>query len=385
MRDFVQPQTKRVVPNHRHYRFGFVLSTGAGNRTRYENLRKYAEREPSVTCMWAINPGHVEPPPPAWLPEALHCRWVTFRTAAPVLSRLGSLDAVMFHAFEPYVLAAVRNVLCPRPALVWSKDDPPTTDPRFWWHYQVRERTAARARLRFEVDRWCARRVKLFVPFSEWVAEGLVRKGGVPADRVLTLNVGIDLERWRFEPHRAPGPPKILFVGGDFMRKGGDLLVDVFHRRFAARAELHVVSTGAPLTLPAGVRVYRNFAPNDEGLMRLFDEASMLVLPTRSDFVPNVIIEAMAAGIPVVSTSVGGIADLVVHGETGWLVQVDDGNALAGAMDSLLSDARLRQRMGAAGRARVEARFNAAINVPRILAAMMAAADGTGGVSGAKA
>jgi glycosyltransferase involved in cell wall biosynthesis len=385
MRGFIQQQHKRLMPNQRHYRFGFVLSTGAGNRTRYENLRKYAEREPSVTCMWAINPGNVEPPPPAWLPEALHCRWAAFSTAAPVLSRLGSFDAVMFHAFEPYVLAAVRNVFRPRPALVWSKDDPPTADPRFWWHYHERQRTAARARLRFEVDRWCARRVKLFVPFSEWVAEGLVRKGGVPADRVLTLNVGIDLERWRFEPHCALGPPKILFVGGDFGRKGGDLLVDVFRRRFATRAELHAVSTGAPPTLPADVRVYRNFAPNDEGLRRLFDEAAMLVLPTRSDFVPNVILEAMASGIPVVSTSVGGIPDLVVHGETGWLVPVDDGNALAGAMDSLLSDAGLRQRMGAAGRARVEARFNAAINVPRILSAMMTAADATGCVSGVKA
>jgi glycosyltransferase involved in cell wall biosynthesis len=341
----------------RRYRLGFVLGTGSGNHTRYVNLRKYAERDPTVECLWALDPGG----PPARSP-----RLRALAAAGPVLRELPRLDAVMFHAFEPYVLGALRNLVRPRPLLLWSKDDAPSADPRLWWHYGLTRRPAWRARLRFELDRLCARRVRLFFPFSRRGGEELVACGA-PRARVHPLNVGVDLETWRYTPRGDARPPKILFVGGNFVRKGGDLLVDVFRRRFAGRAELHLVTSEPPRELPPGATVHA-LGPGDPRLHALYAEAALLALPTRADFVPQVILEAMAAGAPVVATRVGGIPDLVDDGATGVLIPPDDGGALAAALDALLADPALRRRMGDAGRARVERELDARVNVARMLA-----------------
>jgi glycosyltransferase involved in cell wall biosynthesis len=84
------------------------------------------------------------------------------------------------------------------------------------------------------------------------------------------------------------------------------------------------------------------------------------VLPSRFEAVSASIIEAMFAGLPVVATNVGGVRDVVVHGETGLLVPPEDPAALARAVRGLLEDPTRRQQMGRAGRARAVERFTAA-------------------------
>ena len=78
----------------------------------------------------------------------------------------------------------------------------------------------------------------------------------------------------------------------------------------------------------------------------------MLVQPSRADNLPLAVLEAMAAGLPVVGTRVGGIPELVVDGETGVLVEPEDPPALAEALDSLAASPELRRELGRAGRAR---------------------------------
>jgi glycosyltransferase involved in cell wall biosynthesis len=369
-----QPQSGRAAPTCA-YRFGFVLSTGAGNLTRYLNLRKYAERDREVECVWAPNPGHIDDDPLHWLPRPLHARALSMRVAAPVLRRLSTLDAIMFHAFEPYLYTALRSLVARRPALVWSQDD-----PSFWKEYGLRERPAWRARARCAVDCWCTRRSALLLPFSRWAGEALIAQCRVPSERVHPIPVGIDLDAWPYaQPRRGAGPrPRILFVGGDFVRKGGDLLLDVFKERFSAYADLHLVSEKPPRGVPSNAFVYTGLAPGDTALRELFAQADLFVLATRADLSPNVILEAMATGVPVVATRMCGIPEMVRHGETGFLVPPGDAAALAECIQTLLSDPERRRQMGAQARRIAERDFSAAVNVPRILDLMKRCAAAIG-------
>jgi len=95
-------------------------------------------------------------------------------------------------------------------------------------------------------------------------------------------------------------------------------------------------------------------------LAELYRNALFFVLSSNEEGLGIVILEAMASGLPVVSTACGGPATSLVHGETGLLTPVGDARALADAMQTLLGDSDLRRRMGTEGRRVAEERFSLA-------------------------
>ena len=363
----------------RRYRFGFILSTSLGNITRYEIFRKFAVRDPEVDCVWApvkhyIGPG--ERDPFAWLPGFLRTRAIVVMQSMPVLRHFRSFDAVMIHMYEVDMITAIRSYFTRRPLRVVSTDDAPVLDPATYPLHPVdRKKPAWQRAIRLKIDLWRARKADALIPFSNWAGNILASGVGIPRERISPIHVGLDLEEWQsVERCESSGKARLLFVGGDFDRKGGNHLLAAF-RQLESLAELHLVTEHVPEGLPAGVHVHTGIRPNDERLRALYRAADIFVLPTTSDLVPWVVLEAMASGCPVVSTPVGGIVDLVVEGETGLLVPVGDIPRLTDALRTLIVDPQLRQRMGRNGRARVEARFSAEKNVPRILQVMKRAVD----------
>jgi len=152
---------------------------------------------------------------------------------------------------------------------------------------------------------------------------------------------GIDLPDRVTEP---ADPPRVLFAGRLAPEKGVE--------------ELAAIADGLPLVV-AGDGPLRHLVPETRGfvpraeLHRLYDEAAVVVCPSRREGFGVVCAEAMVHGRPVVATTVGGLRDLVRHEETGLLVPPRDPAALRAALDRLLADRALRARLGAAAREHV--------------------------------
>lgn len=146
----------------------------------------------------------------------------------------------------------------------------------------------------------------------------------------------------------------LLFVGDLSRDKGVDVLLEAYEKLDGATP---LVLAGRPVdtadwALPPGARVLGEL-PHAEVLALLRSARAVVVPSVWPDPCPTVVLEAMAAGRPVVAAASGGIVDLVVDGRTGHLVPPGDPGALAAALDSLLADPEQARAVGAAGRDRV--------------------------------
>jgi glycosyltransferase involved in cell wall biosynthesis len=155
-------------------------------------------------------------------------------------------------------------------------------------------------------------------------------------------------------------PAEVLYAGRLSAEKGVLELVE------AARGLNLVVAGDGPLR--SRVPSARGFVPHDE-LQRLYARAAVVACPSRREGFGVACLEAMAHARPVVATSVGGLRDLVVDGETGLVVPPRDPQALREALGRLLGDSELRRRLGTAGRLRAQERFS----WPSVTDAMLAA------------
>ncbi len=173
----------------------------------------------------------------------------------------------------------------------------------------------------------------------------------------------MDLEPFMADPVTPlPEAPRVLFVGVLERYKAFDVLADAWRRVVDSvpEAVLHVVGQGtlAPVVrrlvdeLPGRVEWSPSLAA--EEVAAALDSATLLVLPSRSEGMGRVVVEAAARGRAVVGSRVGGIPDVVADGETGILVPPDDAGALADALVRVLSDRALAERLGGEGRIRVE-------------------------------
>ena len=144
-------------------------------------------------------------------------------------------------------------------------------------------------------------------------------------------------------------PPEVLYAGRLSPEKGVLELVE------AAKGMTLVVAGDGPLRdrVPQAL----GFVPPAE-LDRLYARAAVVACPSHREGFGVACLEAMAHGRPVVASGVGGLLDLVVNGETGILVEPGNVQALRAALERLLSDPRLRRRMGDAGRQRAAEHFS---------------------------
>ncbi len=190
---------------------------------------------------------------------------------------------------------------------------------------------------------------------------GVVRSLG--AEPTATFAAFMDLEPFLSSPPaRLPECPVALFIGVLERYKGVDVLADAWRRAapHVPNATLHLVGRGTLGSIPAQLVAdlpeqtrWTDSLSTDE-VAHALDEATILVLPSRSEGLGRVLVEAFCRGRGAVASDVGGIRDLVTNGHDGLLVPPGDGAALADALVRSLSERELAERLGAQARTAVE-------------------------------
>lgn len=205
------------------------------------------------------------------------------------------------------------------------------------------------------------------------------------ATRLHRIYHGVDLVRFQPSPHTPSAPPDlpmILAVGRLVEKKGLTHLVEACHLLQARGLSFRCCIVGSgPLkdelraqieTLGLGEIVTLLGARTQVEVVDLYRQATLMALPCvvlengDRDGIPNVLVEAMSMALPVVSTHVSGIPELVDHGRNGLLVPPRDTAALSEALATLLTDGDLRVRLGAEAHRTVTTHFDLARNVARL-------------------
>ncbi len=211
------------------------------------------------------------------------------------------------------------------------------------------------------IERAALRRADAVVVLTERTAAA-VRDDGVPADRITTVPSGFDPALFRGDGGDVfagtPGP-RIGYVGRLAPQKRADVLVRAFGR-MREEASLLVVGDGPDRALvqrlaaasPAADRITLAGFVEHRRVPAVLASLDVLVLPSAYEEMGSVLTEAMAAGLPVVASDVGGIPEVVRHGVTGLLVPPGDVDALAAALDRVAGEPGLRARLAAGARAR---------------------------------
>jgi len=202
---------------------------------------------------------------------------------------------------------------------------------------------------------------------SALLKDFLVTRYRLPSHRITVAVNGVDTDFFQPNPNGRPqGPPVLLSVARLVPDKDHDTLLQAFASVSPRHpdAQLWLVGTGPRRGVleqqvqNLGLTERVKFIQPGQDVRPLYHQADIFVLSSRAEALPNVILEAMAAGLPVVATRVGGVPEAVLPEATGLLVDSGDDAALAAALARLLDDPKTRRALGRAARQRVLDHFS---------------------------
>lgn len=287
------------------------------------------------------------------------CAWRLSR-----LLRRERVGLVHAHQYTPFFYALAARLFHRRPALLFTEHGRHFPDfPR---------------KKRMLVNRLLIEKRDAVVGVGEAVRQALIHNEGIPEHRVGVIYNGIDLSRFaRTSPDRnavrrelgvKPTDLVLLQVARLDYLKDHATAIRTVQRVAQQRPDVHLLLAGEGPEHSAIEAMVKQQNLGDQvrllglrsDVTRLLAAADLFLLTSISEGIPLTVIEAMAAGLPVVSTNVGGVGEVMVDPETGLLAPAGDDAALAAHILRLSADPALSRRMGQKGRERAQALFSEA-------------------------
>jgi glycosyltransferase involved in cell wall biosynthesis len=358
-------------------KIAFVMEQALGHVTHHQNLARWVAETPSVQATWlpisASGQDVWERVPGVrgnWSLKAS----LRARDALRAAGRTQSFDALFLHTqtVSLFALDWMRRV----PTVISLDATPLNYDTVGREYGHVTGNDSWLERRKYQWNQRTFQAAAALTTWCQWAKDSLVNDYGVPAAKVTVIPPGVDMQRWNFGTTRtgkpADAPMRLLFVGGDFARKGGPALAEAFQSGLQRDCALDIVTkdehVARDLQGVEGVRVHLGLTANSQALCDLYARADIFVFPTRGDCLPLAVMEAMAAGLPVIATDVGALREEVEAGVNGLIVPPDDAKAVADAVRALIADPARLIAMGHASRDLAEQRFDARRNYNAIIA-----------------
>lgn len=166
--------------------------------------------------------------------------------------------------------------------------------------------------------------IDYFLPMSHWVGNSLKNNYSVAPNKIKVTPPPIDVNWWVPPFKRNNAIPRLLFVANDFKRKGGDFILDLYQKKLRGCCDLTIVSNDKNISkvcIPVDVEIIQGLTqdrPHD--LLHIYQRSDIFIFPTRRDWSPLVSIEAATTGLPIIATSVGAVSEIIIDGETGYLM-----------------------------------------------------------------
>lgn len=317
-----------AVGANRPLRLLCVLSEVLGNRTYSLRLRDAVAAldfvEPMFVAVGNEDYARISAPAPVRASAPLHAEWIIRQkvgSRAPT-----SVDAVLTNGWE--VPQALRRLVARVPFISSMDATPRLAAQMAPMRAGTMERALAATAQAVHHARFqrVAARVRHFLPQSRWCERSLWDDYRVPNERTTVLHCPLRLDVWSPKPHARGERMRLLFVGNDFVRKGGEFLLELFVSRLSGYCELTIASNDPILSgrsLPEGVRVLRGL--DTDALLSHYRAADLLIVPTRRDMIGHVFGEAAAVGLPAMACDVGGVGELVRHEHNGFLLPLGAG------------------------------------------------------------
>jgi len=239
---------------------------------------------------------------------------------------------------------------------------------------QAAEESTNKHKWTYSPNKFLERQVYLkcskILTWTAWARSSVINDYGIHPDKVKVIPPGVDTTHLVFidRNHKSSQDLyNILFVGGDFKRKGGEDLLTVFLAQFADKAILHIVtSLNAVKCDHPNVCIYSGVEAYSSLWCELYRQADAFVMPTYADAFGIVFIEAMASGLPVIASKLTQTTEIVREGETGFLITPGDRQELANKLQLLIDNPSLGRQMGKRARQIVEERFDTQKNFQKI-------------------